>query len=152
LNVWCACNKAEKLERKKLETTLISRKGHLVGTDDQSSNEFVGQAVEVVPVEGGGRASTEIIFYDGLGQNLTQLTFKSGGGHTVLSDMLAHFGHGVAHVNIGVQQMVVLVRFPVREWRKLLRDGLEETNNNTNGSGLHIIAKFFSSSSILYPS
>lgn len=45
--------------------------------------------------------------------------------------------------------MVVLVRFPVGKSRKLLRDGLEEANNDTDRRGLHIIAELLHSGSIL---
>lgn len=69
--------------------------------------------------------------------------------HTVLRNMLADLGHGIADVGIRVQQVVVLLRLPIRECRQLLRDGLEQTNNHSDGRGLHVIAELLDGSGIL---
>lgn len=63
--------------------------------------------------------------------------------------MLADFGHRVAHIRVGIEQMVVLLRFPVGKGGQFLRDGLEETNNHPNRRGLHIVAELLHRRSIL---
>lgn len=69
--------------------------------------------------------------------------------HTILSDMLADFGHGVAHVGVGVKQVVVLLRLPIGEGGEFLGDRLEEPDDDPNGRGLHITAEFIDSRRIL---
>lgn len=63
--------------------------------------------------------------------------------------MLTDFGHSAAHVRVRVEQVVVLLRLPVRKCGQLLRDGLEQANNNANWSGLHVGAEFVHSRRIL---
>lgn len=63
--------------------------------------------------------------------------------------MLADFRHGAAHIRVRVQQVVVLLRLPVRERRKLLRNCLEQTDNDANRSGLHVSAELIHGSRIL---
>ena len=63
--------------------------------------------------------------------------------------MLTDFGHSAAHVRVRVEQVVVLLRLPVRKCGQLLRDGLEQANNNANRSGLHVGAEFVHSRRIL---
>jgi hypothetical protein len=63
--------------------------------------------------------------------------------------MLPDFGHGVAHIRVGVEEMMVLVGLPVGESGEFLRDGLEETYNDTDRRGLHVIAELLDRSSVL---
>lgn len=63
--------------------------------------------------------------------------------------MLANFRHGGTHVGIRVKQVVMLLRLPIREGGQLLRDRLEQTNNHTDRSSLHIGAEFIHGSRIL---
>lgn len=63
--------------------------------------------------------------------------------------MLTDFGHSAAHIRVRVEQVVVLLRLPVRKCGQLLRDGLEQANNNANRSGLHVGAEFVHSRRIL---
>lgn len=60
---------------------------------------------------------------------------------TMLDDMLPHFGHGITDRSIVVKQVAVLTGVPVGEGGKLLRDGVEETHNNTNRGGFHVAAE-----------
>lgn len=68
---------------------------------------------------------------------------------TVLGDVLPDFGHGVADVGVGVEDVMVLLGVPVGESGELLGDRLEEANNDTHWSALHVMAELLNSSSIL---
>lgn len=68
---------------------------------------------------------------------------------TMLRNMLADLGHSVTNIGVRVEQVMMLLCFPVGERRELLRDRLEQADNDTNRSGLHIIAELIHSSSIL---
>lgn len=59
----------------------------------------------------------------------------------MLDDMLSYFGHGITDRNIVVKQVAVLTGVPVGEGGKLLRDGVEETHNNANRGGFHVVAE-----------
>lgn len=67
----------------------------------------------------------------------------------MLFDMLTDLRHGVAHIRIRVQQLVVLLRVPLGEGGQLLRDGLEQPDNNPDGSGLHVGAELVNGGLIL---
>lgn len=67
----------------------------------------------------------------------------------MLRNMLADLGHRVTNVGVGVEQMVMLLCFPVGERREFLRDRLEQAHDDTNRRGLHIIAELVDSTSIL---
>lgn len=63
--------------------------------------------------------------------------------------MLSDLGHGVADIGVRVEQVVVLVRFPVREGWQLLGNSLEKTNNNPDRRSLHIVAELVHGSRVL---
>lgn len=67
----------------------------------------------------------------------------------MLYNVLANFRHGGTHVGIRVKQVVMLLRLPIREGGQLLRDSLEQADNNADRSGLHIGAEFIHGSRIL---
>jgi hypothetical protein len=64
-------------------------------------------------------------------------------------NMVSHFCHRLAHIGVRIEQLVMFTSFPVGKSGKLLRDGLEKTDNDTNGCGFHVMAKFVDSSSVL---
>lgn len=59
----------------------------------------------------------------------------------MLGDMFPHFSHGLADGNVIVQELTVSSSLPLGESRQLLGDGVEEADDNTNGSRLHVIAE-----------
>lgn len=59
----------------------------------------------------------------------------------MLLDVRPHFSHGVANGFVIVESRGVLAGVPLHEAGELLADGLEETDNNTNGSALHVVAE-----------
>lgn len=67
----------------------------------------------------------------------------------MLYNVLANFRHSSTNVGIRVKQVVMLLRLPIREGGQLLRDRLEQTDDHTNRSGLHIGAEFIHGSRIL---
>jgi len=64
---------------------------------------------------------------------------------TVLVDVLPHFGQRVADSCVGAEQLVVLAGIPLLQARQLGRDSLEQTNDDANGSLLHVIAELVDS-------
>ena len=58
---------------------------------------------------------------------------------TVFGDVRADLGHGVTDGWIGVEELVVLAGIPLGKRRQLLRDGREETDDDADGSGLHVV-------------
>lgn len=56
--------------------------------------------------------------------------------------MLPDFSHSATHIGVGGQQVVVFLGLPIRESGQLLRDCLEQADNNTNWRCLHVIAEF----------
>ena len=91
-------------------------KTRLVGSDDELGDEFVGERVEVVAVEDGLRAGTEVFFYIVLAIDLCRTTVRR---LTMLEDMTFDFIHCVADSRIRVQEHVVLSVVPFAEGRKL---------------------------------
>jgi len=67
---------------------------------------------------------------------------------TMLCDMFPHFGHSLTDGDIVVEELTVSSRLPFREGRELLGDGVEETNNDTDGGCLHVVAELVDSSSV----
>lgn len=67
----------------------------------------------------------------------------------MLRNMLADLGHRVANIGVRVEQVMMLLRFPVGEGRELLRDRLEQANNDPNWGRLHIMAELLHSDSVL---
>lgn len=69
----------------------------------------------------------------------------------MLGHMFPHFGHRITHCNVVVEELSVSAGIPIREGWKLLRDGVEETNDDTNGGGLHVGTEFVDGSSVWNP-
>lgn len=67
---------------------------------------------------------------------------------TMLEDMLSNFGHGLADGNVIIKQLTVPASIPLREGGQLLRDGVEEANNDTNRSRLHVITELVNSDGV----
>lgn len=63
--------------------------------------------------------------------------------------MVANFSHCLTYVKVRIEKLVVLAGVPIRESRELLGNGLEETNNDTNRGGFHIVAEFVHGRDIL---
>lgn len=66
----------------------------------------------------------------------------------MLGDMFPHLGHGITDCDVVVEELAVSSSIPVGEGRELLRDGVEESDNNTNGCCFHIRAEFIDSGRI----
>lgn len=60
---------------------------------------------------------------------------------TVFSHMRTDLGHRIAHRRIAVQEVVVFPGVPLREGRKLLRDGREQADDDTDRGRLHVGAE-----------
>jgi hypothetical protein len=71
------------------------------------------------------------------------------GRHTMSRDILSDLGHRITHGRVGVQEVMMFVGVPFAEGRKLLRNSLEESNNDTNRSRLHVSAEFIHCGSVL---
>lgn len=56
--------------------------------------------------------------------------------------MFANLCQGIAYIRVGAQQIMVFVGFPFLERRKFLRYRGEETNDDTDRCGLHVVAEF----------
>ena len=59
----------------------------------------------------------------------------------MLDHMILHFGHGVADGDVVVQQLPVAASIPLGEGRKLLGDGVEETDDDADRCCLHVVAE-----------
>lgn len=66
----------------------------------------------------------------------------------MLDDVLADLGHGLADGDVVVQQVAVLGGVPVHEGGQLLGDGVEQADNDADGSGLHVAAELVDGSGI----
>lgn len=55
--------------------------------------------------------------------------------------MILHFGHGITNCDIVVEELAMTSGIPFSEGRKFLRDGVEEANDDTHGSGFHVVAE-----------
>jgi len=66
----------------------------------------------------------------------------------MLRNMLFHFSHGFAYSDVVVQELTVSSSIPFSEGRKLLGDGVEETNNDTHWCGLHVATELVDSSGV----
>lgn len=66
----------------------------------------------------------------------------------MLGDMFPHFRHRLTDGNVVVEKLAMPPCFPLSEGRKLLRDGVEETDNDTNWSCFHVIAELVNGRSI----
>jgi hypothetical protein len=63
--------------------------------------------------------------------------------------MFPDLGHGVANIGIRKQQVVVLLCLPISESGELLRNCLEQANDDSDRDSLHIIAELLHGGSIL---
>ena len=59
----------------------------------------------------------------------------------MFGDMFSHFSHGLTDGDVVVEKLTVSSGLPFSEGRKLLGDGVEETDNDTNWGGLHVVAE-----------
>jgi len=66
----------------------------------------------------------------------------------MLDNMILHFRHGITDSDVVVEELTMSSCIPFGERGKLLGDGVEETNNDTNWSGFHVIAELINSSRI----
>lgn len=66
----------------------------------------------------------------------------------MLEDMLSNFSHGLADGNVIIKQLTMSASIPLREGGQLLRDGVEEANNDTNRSRLHVITELVDSDGV----
>jgi len=63
----------------------------------------------------------------------------------MLGDMLLDFGQSIADGRIRVQELVMTASVPIHEVGQLLADGLEQANNDTDRSALHVVAELVDS-------
>lgn len=68
---------------------------------------------------------------------------------TMANDMILDLIHCNHHSRIIVEQMVMFPRIPFTEGWQLLGNSLEQTDDNTNRGGLHVIAKLVDYGSVL---
>jgi len=106
----------------------VSARKKLVGTDDELRQELVGQGVEVSSVKLGVRSSLEVGF--------------------MLDHMILHFRHGITDSDIVVEELTMSSCIPFSERGKLLGDGVEETNDDTDWGSFHVVAELVNSSRI----
>ncbi len=63
----------------------------------------------------------------------------------MLDDMLAHFSHGLADSGVVVEQLAVSPSVPLGEGGELLRNGVEEPDNDADGHRLHVATELLDS-------
>lgn len=68
---------------------------------------------------------------------------------TILGHMAPYLRHRVADGAIGAEQLMMLPRVPLVESWEFLRDSGEETDDHSNGDGLHIVAELVHCSLVL---
>ncbi len=63
--------------------------------------------------------------------------------------MLSDLGKSRANIHIRAEKIMVFVSVPVLKRRELLRDGREESDDDTNRRGFHVVTKFVDNLSVL---
>lgn len=66
----------------------------------------------------------------------------------MLDHMILHFCHGITDRGVVVEELPVPSCIPFGEGRKLLGDGVEETDNDTHWSSFHVTAELVNRSLI----
>jgi len=66
----------------------------------------------------------------------------------MLGYMFPHLSHGLTDSDVIVEKLTVSSCLPLGECRKFLRDGVEETNDDTNWGSLHVVAELIDGSSV----
>lgn len=68
----------------------------------------------------------------------------------MLGNMFPHFSHGLTDGDVVVEKLAVSSSLPFGEGGKLLRDSMEETDDDADRSCLHVVAELGDSSGVGY--
>jgi len=119
----------------------------LVGADDKLRQELAREGVEILAVKGSVGSSSKVVFYEVLAAG-RMLDFWA---LTVSRYVIPDFTHCIAYIRVRVEKVVMFRSIPFGESGELLRDSLEEANNDTNRGRFHVRTELVNSSAIWYP-